>query len=140
MFDIAADTGAGIAKGGTQMTDLNHCRILVVEDEYMLARHLKRELEDLGAVILGPEPLIRQALDRVAHEARIDVAILDVNLGGELSFPVADALLARQVPFVFSSGYEDAATRIRYSAVPTCNKPYVMGNLLKVLQALVLKR
>lgn len=63
-----------------------------------------------------------------------------MNLGGELSFPVADALLARQVPFVFSSGYEDAATRIRYPAVPTCNKPYVMGNLLKVLQALVLKR
>ena len=119
------------------MTDLDHCRILVVEDEYMLARHLQRELEYLGAVILGPEPSIRRALDRVAHEARIDVAILDVNLGGELSFPVADALLAQQVPFVFSSGYENSVTRIRYPAVPTCNKPYVIGNLLKVLQALI---
>jgi CheY-like chemotaxis protein len=118
------------------MTNLTNCHILLVEDEYMLARHLKAELESLGAVIIGPVPSVEQALERVVREPRIDVAILDVNLDGVFSFPVADALIERMVPFVFSTGYDDAVTTGRYPSIPKCDKPYVMGRLLKAIHSL----
>jgi CheY-like chemotaxis protein len=119
------------------MTNLTNCHILLVEDEYMLARHLKAELENLGAVIIGPVPSVKQALELVAQEPRIDVSILDVNLGGVFSFPVADALIERMVPFVFSTGYDDAVTTGRYPGIPKCDKPYVMGRLLKAIHSLI---
>ena len=122
------------------MAELDGCRILVVEDEYMLAQDLQSELEGLGAVVIGPEPSLSRALDRLADEPRIDVAVLDVNLGGESAFPVADALIARQVPFLFSSGYEDGVTRARYPQVLKCDKPFNMRSLLKALQTLTATR
>ncbi|MEG3164797.1 response regulator [Sphingomonas sp. PB2P19] len=119
------------------MTDLARCRILLVEDEYMLALDLQTQLEDVGAVVLGPEPSVAAALRRVADEPRIDAAVLDVNLGGEFVFPVAEALTARRVPFVFSSGYHDSVTRDRYPEVMNCTKPIDMRSLLKTLGTLI---
>ena len=119
------------------MDSLDHRRILVVEDEFILARGLKRALEDLNAVVLGPDPSIKAALGRVEREHKIDVAILDVNLNGEFSFPVADALVARRIPFVFVTGYDESVTRDRYPDVPKCNKPYVIGSLLTMIKPLL---
>jgi DNA-binding response OmpR family regulator len=76
---------------------LNHCRILVVEDEYLLADELALELEERGAVVLGPVPTVARALDLLTAEAALDGAILDVNLAGEPAFPVADRLFSRRV-------------------------------------------
>jgi len=117
--------------------NLEHRRILLVEDEYMLARDMKNELRDVGAVVLGPEGSVAQALQRVTAEPKIDAAVLDVNLGGEMSFQVADALQARRVPFVFSTGYEDTVTQDRYPGVAKCDKPLDMHALMKVLQELI---
>lgn len=108
-------------------------RVLVVEDEYMLARDLCGELEDAGAVVVGPAPNIEGALALIATERRIDVAALDVNLRGELAFPVADALNARGVPFVFVTGYEDKSLFAGYSEVPRCEKPLDVVALAKTL-------
>ncbi|MEG3084578.1 response regulator [Sphingomonas sp. PB2P12] len=116
------------------MTELAECRILLVEDEYMLALDLQNELEDRGAFILGPEASVDGALRRVAQESRIDAAVLDVNLGGEFVFPVADALLARHVPFIFSSGYEDGVTRGRYPDIVNCGKPINMSHMLQTIR------
>jgi DNA-binding response OmpR family regulator len=114
---------------------LRNRRVLVVEDEYMLARDLCGELEQAGAVVVGPTPNIEGALALIASERRIDVAALDVNLRGELAFPVAEALSARGVPFVFVTGYEDKTLFAAYSEVPRCEKPLNVVTLAKTLAA-----
>lgn len=102
---------------------LRHCRILVVEDEYMLADELQRELSRAGAVVVGPVPTVAMALDLLAREADLDGAVLDVNLGGDLVYPVADALAGRKVPFVFVTGYDAQALPPRFVHAPRCEKP-----------------
>src|ERR1700692_3817867 len=79
-------------------------RILVVEDEMIVAWLLEDMLADLGCAVVGPAVSINQALAMIDAEA-IDAAVLDVNLNGQVSYPIADALAARGVPFVFSTGY-----------------------------------
>ncbi|MEZ0497416.1 response regulator [Sphingomonas sp. IW22] len=112
---------------------LTNCRILVVEDEFMVAHDLQLELEEAGAVILGPEASIRGALKRIDDESRIDAVVLDINLEGKLSFVVADAMKAKQIPFIFASGYEDEALSSRYPNVINCRKPFVTRDLLESL-------
>ncbi|MDZ7281315.1 response regulator [Sphingomonas sanguinis] len=113
---------------------LTNRRILIVEDEYMLARDLQLELEEAGAIVIGSEASVRSALSRIEQEERIDAVILDVNLGGQFAFPVADALNARQIPFIFASGYEDDVVKSRYPGVVNCAKPFVSRRLLHSLE------
>jgi CheY-like chemotaxis protein len=80
-------------------------RILIVEDEALVAFELQLSLEDEGAEIIGPALSLMKALEAVAHEREIDLAVLDVDLGGEDIYPVAELLLQRQVPFVFHTGH-----------------------------------
>ena len=102
---------------------LGEKHVLVAEDEYFLAEDLCRDLEGLGAVVVGPVPSVKRALTLIAAAPVIDAAVLDVNLGGEMVYPVADALLARSVPFVFTSGYDDTMLKERYPQVPRCQVP-----------------
>jgi CheY-like chemotaxis protein len=99
-------------------------RILVVEDEYLIAMNLQDGLESAGSVVVGPVPSVEKAISKIESEPHIDAAVLDVNLGGVLAYPVADLLVARKIPFIFTSGYEDNVLRSRYSNVKTCTKPY----------------
>ena len=78
--------------------------ILVVEDDYMIAQDVQEELEDAGAAVVGPVPSVGDALRLIGSEP-IDAAVLDVNLGEERSFPIAEALEARAIPFLFATGY-----------------------------------
>lgn len=102
---------------------LRNCRVLVVEDEYLLADELQRELKRAGAVVLGPVPSVDLALNLLAREAVVDGAVLDVNLGGEHVYPVADALTDRAIPFVFVTGYDAQALPPRFAQSPRCEKP-----------------
>lgn len=99
-------------------------RVLVVEDEALLALMLEDMLSDLGCVLTGSAETVAQALSRIAETSDIDAAILDVHLGGETVFPVADALLQRRVPFLFSTGYGPADLAVRYPGAPLLAKPY----------------
>jgi CheY-like chemotaxis protein len=98
-------------------------RLLVVEDEYLLADDMRLNLEDAGAVVVGPVGSLSEALSLIAKEELLDGAILDVNLGGEKSFAVADHLMARGVPLIFATGYDEAALPSRYRDIPRCGKP-----------------
>ncbi|WP_456998735.1 response regulator [Lysobacter sp. HA18] len=89
----------------------------------MQALYLSQSLQDLGAEIVGPVGSVEAALKLIADAPEIDAAILDVNLGGEAVYPIADALAARDVPFVFASGYEREALPERYRSVDVCAKP-----------------
>lgn len=108
------------------MTDqqLARCRILVVEDEYLLADELSIELSELGAIILGPASNVQAALSLLSDGGALDGAVLDINLGGEPAFPVADRLIAQGVPIIFTTGYDAEAMPERFRNVPRCEKPF----------------
>jgi CheY-like chemotaxis protein len=112
---------------------LNHCRILVVEDEYLLADELALELADEGAVVLGPAPSVKRALGLLEGDASLDGAILDLNLGGEPAFPVADVLIDRSVPLIFTTGYDAGAIPERFAHIPRCEKPINIGRIAAAL-------
>lgn len=98
-------------------------RILIVEDEYLLANDLHDALRGVGATVLGPVPSVAAALSMIAGEVMIDAAVLDINLRGEMVFAVADALRARGVPFAFATGYDQAALPARFADAPRVEKP-----------------
>jgi len=104
-------------------------RILIVEDEYLIAMSLQENLELAGCVVVGPVPSIEKAVKLIESESQLDAAVVDVNLGGKLAYPVADILQARNIPFVFTSGYEDNLLRTRYPQVKNCSKPYLFPNM-----------
>ena len=103
-------------------------RVLLVEDEMLVVWLLEDMLADLGCTVVGPASNVNQALAMIDAEA-IDVAVLDVNLNGQMSYPVADALAARGVPFVFSTGYDKDTLLDGYRSVPVLQKPFHRSEL-----------
>lgn len=116
---------------------LNRCRVLVVEDEYLLADELATELADEGAVVLGPVSNVERALALLEEEAPPDGAILDVNLGGEPVFPLADVLIERGVPLIFTTGYDANALPDRFAHVSRCEKPINMRRITAALGTVI---
>jgi CheY-like chemotaxis protein len=102
---------------------LEGLRVLLVEDEAMVAMMIEDMLCDLGCQVIGPVSRVASALDLLEDEP-VDAAVLDVNLGGEAVFPVADRLAAAGVPFVFSTGYGLAGLDPRHADRPVLQKPY----------------
>lgn len=111
-------------------------RVLVVEDEYFLADELDVALKAVGAVVLGPVPSVNSALDLLKTAGSPDAATIDLNLGGELAYPVADALLAKGVPCLFTTGYDQASLPERYAAVRRLEKPVDVRKVLRELGGL----
>ena len=112
---------------------LNGRRVLVVEDEYFIADDMRRVLEENGAQVIGPVGSIDDALAIIDETPRIDGAVLDINLREVMVFPVADALRARGVPFVFATGYEENAVPKRLRDAIHCEKPIEPVRLAKAL-------
>ncbi|WP_144630811.1 response regulator [Bordetella genomosp. 13] len=112
---------------------LRNRRILIVEDEYMIAEYLQSELEDAGAVLAGMFGRLDEALEWIQQERPVDAAILDVNLGGQQVFPLADKLMARGVPFVFATGYDASSIPPRFERVARCEKPYNTAAMLRAI-------
>ena len=110
--------------------------MLVVEDDALLAMELVEELEAIGAVAIGPVMTVVSALEIVRNEAEIDAALMNVNLRGELSFPVADALIERSVPFLFVTG-NDKFVSERFPDIPRHPKPAHMPALIAALGELL---
>lgn len=98
-------------------------RLLVVEDEYLLALYMTDLLEEWGATVIGPAARVEDALALIDASDAMDGALLDVNLAGEAVFPVADRLLARNVPFAFASGYDPGLMPPRFADVDVFQKP-----------------
>jgi DNA-binding response OmpR family regulator len=96
--------------------------ILIVEHDHLVADQTRQELEECGAVIVGPVPSVDMAVD-LLDKVRIDAAILDVNLEGEKVYPLADLLSERKIPFVFATGHETSAMPGRYRGFVLCEKP-----------------
>jgi CheY-like chemotaxis protein len=109
-------------------------RILVVEDELMIRMLLEDMLTELGYTITVAATRLDEALD-AARNADFDIAILDVNINGEPISPVADALAARRMPFVFATGYGEQGLPDIYRDRPTLKKPFQLDSLKIVLRS-----
>lgn len=112
-------------------------RVLVVEDEFFLADELDGALQDAGADVLGPVPSVEAAIDLLARQAAPDVAVLDMNLGGDMALPIADELVARGIPFLFTTGYDATALPARHAAVRRLEKPVNETTIVRELGRLL---
>jgi CheY-like chemotaxis protein len=106
---------------------LRGLRVLVVEDEALIAMYLEDVLLELGCQVIGPASTVSEALG-LAARSRPDAATLDVNLGKAQVYPVAQALEQARIPFVFVTGYGSAGLSETYAQYPTIKKPVDMGS------------
>lgn len=102
---------------------LNGCHVLVVEDDYFIMDDLRHGLERHGATVIGPASNVADALDLASATPRIDAAVLDINLHGEMAFSVVEALHAREVPIVFATGYDREILPAADGRTIHCEKP-----------------
>nr|WP_296454449.1 response regulator [Phenylobacterium sp.] len=113
---------------------MRDARVFVVEDEFIVAALLEDRLRSLGCDVVGPAATVSEALERLAVEP-VDVAVLDVNIAGEKVFPVADALEARGIPFIFATAYGASGLNDRHGGTSVLDKPYQERALEHALRA-----
>ncbi|MFC3713818.1 response regulator [Sphingoaurantiacus capsulatus] len=107
---------------------LNGCRVLVVEDEVLIGMVLEDILDMLGCTLAGSAATMGEAW-KAAESAAFDIAILDVNVGADSVYPLADKLLERGVPIVFATGSAPESLPARFSACTVLEKPYVYAGV-----------
>lgn len=105
------------------MTDPTSRRAIIVEDEFLVAMYIEDMLVQLGHKVVASVSTVASALELV-RSAECDLAVLDVNLDGELSFAIADILCNRAIPFIFVTGYGRAGLEKRLAGTPTVQKPF----------------
>jgi CheY-like chemotaxis protein len=110
------------------VSPLADLRILVVEDEVFIALEIEQRLQQLGCEVVGPVGRLERALE-LARTTALDGALLDVNIKGGFVYPVAEELLAREVPVVFSTGYAPATLPPVFRDLPCLRKPFGAGQL-----------
>jgi CheY-like chemotaxis protein len=118
------------------MIDRPRCRILVVEDEAVIAMLVEDMVLDFGSEVVGPAAKMDEAL-RLASHAALDAAILDVNVGGAVVFPVADVLRSRGVPIIFATGYGSGGLPPRFRNDPALSKPFSYEALAEALRTVL---
>ena len=111
-------------------------RILVAEDDYLVALDLVDQLRSLGAEVIGPFHDVASARS-ILPSKRPDIAVLDVKLGADLVYPLADMLVEAGVPFVFTTGFDASALPVRYASRPRMMKPITARHLQAVLSAVL---
>lgn len=103
-------------------------RVLVVEDEFLLACTLEEDLRSFGFAVVGPFSGVRQAEQAASTEA-LDLAVLDVNLRGEMVYPLAEQVMARGIPVLFLTGYGLGVLPDKFRTTPILAKPYDLSAL-----------
>ena len=121
------------------MRDKPRCRVLVVEDEAMIAMHVEDMVEEFGSEVVGPAARIEEALSH-ASGAELDAAILDINVGGSVIYPVAHVLEERGIPIIFASGYGSKTLPARFKGRPVLSKPFSFEALTQALRSVLKNR
>lgn len=116
----------------TRLTNETAKRVLIVEDEVLLAMQLEDMLTELGYDVVAQAMRITEAME-LARDISIDFAVLDINVAGEESFPVADILCQRSIPFTFATGYGIDGLMNGYSEFPVLHKPYSQADLERTI-------
>jgi two-component SAPR family response regulator len=110
-------------------------RVLVVEDNYFIADDVCNTLKTAGAEVVGPASTTAEAI-RLLDDGSVNAAVLDVNLEGEMSYPVAAELERLAIPFIFASGYDDWAVPKEWQHIPRLEKPYSLRALPQAVAGL----
>lgn len=110
-------------------------RVLIVEDRYLIAAELADDVARMGCTVVGPAPDVASGA-RLAQEQDVQMALLDVNLDGEMVFPLAESLAERGVPFIFLSGYDGESLPSRWRDRPQLAKPVRASALRDELEKL----
>lgn len=110
------------------------CRVLIVEDEALVALDLADQLREHGFEVVAIVGSLKKAMEAARH-IECDTAVLDLNLAGQRIDPVADILADRRIPFVFATGYGVKGAPSRHSAVPVVGKPYDVAAVCKAVLA-----
>jgi DNA-binding LytR/AlgR family response regulator len=110
-------------------------RILVVEDDYLVVEEMVHELQANGADVVGPVANLKKAFERLDNVPDIRGAVLDINLQGELVYPLADELARRGIPFVFATAYDESALPAAYRAYSRFMKPVDVTRVAEALLA-----
>ena len=108
-------------------------RVLIVEDEVLVGMLIEEMLQDLGYELAALATHLEQALS-LAHSESFDFALLDINLNGKQSFPVADVIRARGLPFLFATGYGTRILGAPYTDAPILQKPFSREELRRALE------
>jgi ActR/RegA family two-component response regulator len=119
-----------------QNQGLRGARILIVEDEYYLAQDLADALTHRGVDVLGPVGTVEEASEAV-RRADFDCAIVDMNLRGDMAFPIADQLREAGIPFLIATGYNSASLPDRFADVPRVEKPSDSAVLIEAISPLL---
>jgi CheY-like chemotaxis protein len=106
-------------------------RVLLVEDEALVAMMIQESLKEFGYLVVGPVATAAEAL-AAAQDQEFDAALLDINLGDGMVYKVADVLAGRRVPFVFVTGYDADSVDSRFSEIPVLQKPIEREMLQKI--------
>ena len=115
-------------------TSIEGCRIFVVEDELVITMLLQDMFEELRCEVVSLASRFQDALDKASTLA-FEVAILDVNLNGQRTFPIAEVLTQRGLPFIFATGYGAAAVPAAFHAAPVLQKPFRIADLERAVRA-----
>lgn len=112
---------------------INCSRVLVIEDEALVGMLLEDMLHDIGCKHVELAPRFAEGLQAAEH-GEFDLAVLDVNLDGVNSFPIAERLIERKIPLIFATGYGSVGMDPRYVDIPTLQKPFFFSDLERVVQ------
>ncbi len=126
-----------MATSSHQRAELKGRRIFVVEDEYFLADDIGKAFRALGAEIAGPVGDLEDALQILRDGSVLDAAVLDVNIRDEMIFPIARELRARNVPFLFTTGYDKITLGPEFQDVPLLEKPIDLPAMAQRLAGLI---
>lgn len=107
-------------------------RVLIVEDELFVAMMIEDYLRDLGYEVVGPAMRLERGM-ALARDELIDFAVLDVNLADKYSFPIADTLRDRGIPFIFATGYGTLGLTDAYQGTTTLQKPFDLHDLQRAI-------
>jgi CheY-like chemotaxis protein len=107
--------------------------ILIVEDDCVTALDLAETLSDAGAQVIGPAGTIARAFELLRQPAQPDIALLDIEVEGAFVFDIADELVKRDVPIIFTTGYERSEIPARFHAARHCEKPIGIAVIARVL-------
>ncbi len=110
------------------------CRVLFVEDEAMVSMLIEDMLLDLGVEVVGPAFQMDNAL-ALARGAEMEAAVLDINIGGQHTYPVADILQGRGIPIIFATGYGSTSLPDRFRGTAMLHKPFDRTQFEEVMQA-----
>jgi CheY-like chemotaxis protein len=120
----------------SSMTQHRPLSLLIVEDEAMIRMLLADMVEELGHSIVGQAARLNEALELISSGIQFDVAILDLNLGGDSAAPIAEVIEQKAIPFIFATGYGKAGIPQRFQERPFLQKPYVIDSLASALASI----